>query len=224
VQALFGVMVDGGAQLLEIAPCAAAFALIDGVAMLDIGAAGAARDIFEGSLAPEIEQPLDTLEGFDGAAMGRDAIGCVEAQDIGKRCQAALTLLACRGVLLGEIFTKDFFSSSTFIRADSSARDGISVADDPHGGASSVFWLEPESWAFGATRHAALIREMAASVTKCLPAISSASSRPRAISRRKDEALIAPQGNAIPAATSSRSGVSSDISKAARGMGFLTLY
>jgi len=52
---------------------------------------------------------------------------------------------------------------------------------------------------------------MLASVVKSLPAIRSITSRPRALSRRKPDAVIEPSGKATAAATLRRSGVSGSI-------------
>jgi len=87
------------------------------------------------------------------------------------------------------------------------------VDDDPDGvrDGAAVFAAgsaQPEAGALAGTRHSCLICSMLAMLVKCLLAMSSTISRPRAASRRSPDAVIEPSGKATAAATLRRSGVS----------------
>ena len=136
-----------------------------------------------------------------------------------RTCAKCLILLNRRGCfvrsgrgggqvpLLGALATRRF--SLDRLRRASSFALSAACASCPAFGSTGG---EPLACAFflGCRRHSSLIRWIAASVVKCLPAMTSISNRPLAASLRKPETVIPPAGKASLTATSNRRGVSGE--------------
>src|SRR5262245_36132257 len=154
-----------------------------------------------------------------GMLMG-NVIG-IDGDHVGDPDLSGVTVADPRRRFGDEVFGELPFSLCSFARASACADFPAAVPDDPCGWFGSVGslagGLEPEARAFASTRHSSLIRSIAASVVKSLPAICSMTSRPRAASRRNPLTVMPPWGNAARTASDNRNGASSSVTNSVSG-------
>ena len=129
VKPLKVMMGDGGSQILEIAPGAAAraflaaFRLLPALAGAPVHIFSAERpgDFFEGPVAEELEQAAGALCRLVRTRLSGRHVIQIDGDDVGDQDLRKWTLAPGWRVFRGDVFGEPLFSLSAFARAASSA-------------------------------------------------------------------------------------------------------
>jgi hypothetical protein len=191
------VAIDGSGEDFKFAPSGGLKDPVSRIAFLQFTV-----KIANGSITKPVSEPLTEADQLLLAVIGNVGLGYVphlQRKNIGYFGLIGIILVDgfCR-VMLFEDELRKFLISAIAVRfiAASAFRPLASVVtDDPQFSSIGVlFKFEVRPLAL--TRHRCLISSMAASVTKYLPAMNSASILPEATMRRSAEADTEPSGNA----------------------------
>lgn len=157
-------MIDGGAQIFEVAACATGT-----TADADVFTAGFAGDVRELARPPEVVETLETRVELLAVGEAAATVSLIDREHVGDVDQFDIAFFAAWLIARRDIGGELFFRCCNFRRSASCGDMVDPIEDDPARPAPVAVFVassttEPEPDAFLWTRHSSLIRLILANV------------------------------------------------------------